>query len=254
MIASALVQVQRSDRPLVEAVAVESVLTARGVPVQRYTLKRLLRRQLPLGPSVLLTGDMEAVPIALRQLGVGQAPLGSYPATVRPFLRRRIERSTLGESFAAVERGERLFVKPAERAKGFTGFVCESYTDFSNAAGCSRRLPVWVAEPVRFISEWRAYVVEGEPRAVAQYRGESEQAPLSFVVEVLSAVRERGLVAAGFALDVGRLSCGRLAVVECNEGYGLGLYPGCPHEVYVDLLLARWTELMAAAVSHSNHR
>ena len=54
-----------------------------------------------------------------------------------------------------------------------------------------------------------------------------------------------GEAPAGFALDLGILSTGQVALVEANDGYSLGAYAiaGSP---YHDLLEARWAELLSA--------
>ena len=42
-------------------------------------------------------------------------------------------------------------------------------------------------------------------------------------------------------------------LVECNDGLALGLYPGCPAEVYVDVLVARWRELASSIGERAHH-
>ncbi|MFN7976011.1 MAG: ATP-grasp domain-containing protein [Acidobacteriota bacterium] len=53
-----------------------------------------------------------------------------------------------------------------------------------------------------------------------------------------------GRARAGYGIDFGVLADGRTALVEMNDGYGLGSYALDP-DLYTDLLVARWEELMA---------
>jgi hypothetical protein len=55
-----------------------------------------------------------------------------------------------------------------------------------------------------------------------------------------------GEAVAGYGLDVGVLGTGQTAVVEVNDGFGLGSY-GLEAAVYTDLILARWAELVGAS-------
>ena len=35
--------------------------------------------------------------------------------------------------------------------------------------------------------------------------------------------------------------------VEVNDGFALGLYPGCPPDLYARMMVARWDEICARA-------
>ena len=36
-------------------------------------------------------------------------------------------------------------------------------------------------------------------------------------------------------------------LIELNDGFALGLYPGCPEEWYAAMMVARWEEIVAGA-------
>jgi hypothetical protein len=243
MITAALIQAQDPRRPGDEERALMEALPLRGIPVTTFTRKRLQRRQLPLAPSTLVAGGVDAVQGALRQLGVDGPFLSTYPCSVRALLGRAIAETTVG-SVLSREDDLPVFVKPAAREKRFTGFVYGGYHDAIRFEGASRGLAVWVSEVVRFTSERRVYVVGGVARASCSYAGDAEVAPPDELVrDAIDALSASGERVAGFALDVGRLEDGRWVVVECNDGFGLGRYAGCPADVYADLVCARWTEL-----------
>jgi hypothetical protein len=59
-------------------------------------------------------------------------------------------------------------------------------------------------------------------------------------------IGQMGSRMAGYALDVGVLDSGQTAVVEVTEGFSLGGYGASPAAM-VDVLIARWTQLIQEA-------
>jgi hypothetical protein len=51
------------------------------------------------------------------------------------------------------------------------------------------------------------------------------------------------LFPSAFALDLGVLSTGEVALIEINDAFSLGLYKGCPEDFYANCLIERWDEL-----------
>lgn len=94
------------------------------------------------------------------------------------------------------------------------------------------------------MSEWRAYVIDGSVIDVLRYEGDAERAPERAVID--EAVRlwsASGHAARGYGIDFGVLEDGRTALVELNDGYGLGNY-GLAADRYLDLCIARWEQLV----------
>lgn len=246
---AAWVQVQQPGRPTGEARAVLETLAARGQPTQTGSLKQLQRGRVALDPEVLVVGDHDVMRAAFKQLGVGGPWLSDYPRGVEPFLRRSVRPSTLAQARAEVDdSGRACFIKPREARKRFTGFVYAPGDDSFAFAGASGSTAVWCSDPVEFGDEYRAYVCGNGVVGVTAYAGATpgDTAEVEdFTGAVLRALQAEGTAVAGFAIDVGRTPQG-LAVVECNDGFALGRYDGMPPEPYVDLLVARWVELLAA--------
>jgi hypothetical protein len=240
------VHVHDRFRPGPEAQAVLRECQRRALPAETFPLKRLLRRQLALAPTTLVAGDLDAMPAVFEQMGCTRRCLPSYPDSIRPLLQRRVWESSVGEILAGGgARG--FFVKPRDREKRFTGFVYEGPHSNPGLAGASSSTRVYCSEVVDFVTEYRAYVVRGSIRAVAQYAGAPEPASISIAESALELLERAGESVAGFSIDFGRLADGRSALVECNEGFGLGLYPGVDDGAYFELLEARWLELMSHA-------
>ncbi|MEO0606193.1 MAG: ATP-grasp domain-containing protein, partial [Myxococcota bacterium] len=79
-----------------------------------------------------------------------------------------------------------------------------------------------------------------------RYRGEGPEPPRAFLDGLVAQMRTARDPTSGFALDVGLVD-EDWVVVECNEGFGLGLYDGLPAGDYADLVVARWRELIGAS-------
>jgi hypothetical protein len=245
LVEHAWVQVQQPGRPTPEAAAVLETLSARGTPTQPFSLKQLQRGRIEVKPQTLVVGDHDVMRAAFKQLGIDEPGLADYPAGTDTFLRRRLWHSTLAEATAHVEQtGTALFIKPRAARKRFTGLV---YTPGSGSfafGGASRNLDVWCSDAVTFGAEFRAYVCRNTVLGIAQYAGEPGAAtPDAFVDAVVAAMRDAGSEVDGFAVDVASIDDG-FALVECNDGFALGLYDGIAAEDYTDLLCARWSQLV----------
>ncbi|MEM9069532.1 MAG: ATP-grasp domain-containing protein [Myxococcota bacterium] len=241
----AFVQVQRPERPEVEAQALLQTLAARGIRTEAFAAKRLQRRQLPLERGDLVAGDLDVMRTAFRILGIDGPFLATYPKALRPRMGRGVWEATVSEVHSLVEARGPMFVKPLEDAKRFSGFVFGGRNDGFGFAGASQRLRVLCSDVVSFAHEIRMYVVDGEVVASAAYAGTPQSSLLPFANECIDELRGAGFLPRGFAIDIGVLASGEVVVVECNEGFGLGLYPGVDFAAYTELICARWEELVA---------
>ena len=168
-----------------------------------------------------------------------------YPENLAPYYGRSFRRTTLGVVRRRLnDGGGSVFVKPAERRKRFTGLVLGGPEDLWRVASVGDNVRVVCSDVVTWLTEWRVFVHGGEVVGVEHYDGDTALRPDADVVEaVVTALR--ATCPAGFAIDVGVIGeTGRTAVVEVNDGFALGRY-GLDPDAYVDLLVARWRELLA---------
>ncbi len=219
-----------------------------GLPVERASTMQVERSRIRLGEGYVAAGSVPFVKHALRQLGVELPVHTPYPSCLEHLLYRQVRKlSSLREARAMVESGRRLFIKPADGWKRFTGFVAE-FVDDPRFNGQSKARAVWISEPVRFVSEWRAYVADGELMEVrfADHGGDHAVEPdASLIADAISALTKEGHAPAGYVIDFGVLDTGETALIEMNDGFSFGAYEGVSPETYWKVIVRRWQELTA---------
>lgn len=114
-----------------------------------YADSQAIRRQLFSRPDIPLgwiaCGNVDWVD---RVLNVTREP-DYYPDFLAAWIKRRIWRQ---EKWPL---GQRVFVKPVDRSKRFTGFVT------NGSWRGKKKGPYWCSEVVTFTNEWRFYVANG---------------------------------------------------------------------------------------------
>lgn len=165
----------------------------------------------------------------------------SYHEPVRPFLKRDVRRTTLGEA------NSDEFVKPVG-VKTFTGDVKLKLRPLSPLT------EVWASPVVAFESEFRYYVVEREVVGWARYDDidiTNPDPPMGLIEQIIKAIGEDS--PCSYSVDVGwRPDLGLYDVVELNDAWALGLYRNSDHqsrppsyEDYARMLVSRWNQLKA---------
>lgn len=246
MITRAYVQEQGNGRLGPEERGLIEGLGNLGIPAELFTRKQIARRRLPIDRGTVVAGEVPSVPGALRQLGVEPPRPNDYPVCLRHLLHRRVWSSTVRRLKEGLFEGAvpPAFAKPSGRQKRFTGRVFASPDDLIHLEGASGSTTIHCAEPVRWTSEHRVYVVRGRVVGIRHYAGEPAVSLDDAVVsEAVRRLQQSGETTAGYGLDLGVLDDGRTALVEWNDGFSLGSY-GLDAGSYTELILARWSELV----------
>lgn len=197
----------------------------------------------------IVVGGVGSCHFAMSRLGV-EAPVINYPGSLQRYLGRGIWHSTINQ-IRNNESSWPVFVKSAAD-KRLTGKVIGETADLVGLVADEADIEVICSTPVRFCAEWRAFVRYGEILDVRPYRGNWRCCYDPKVIEGAVAVYEDA--PAGYGIDFGLTEDGRTLLVEVNDGYALGSY-GLQHNLYAQLLSARWAELMGvpdelAAIMH----
>ena len=150
-----------------------------------------------------------------------------YPEWCREHLHRKVWESSEWVL------GRKLFVKPSDSYKKFTGFVTTgSYSK-------KKKPPFWYSEIIKFTNEWRYYVTEGKVVASGWYMGDEVNTPdapdISYIYDIIPCTYSG-------ALDMG--SCHgitSLVLVESQHPFSCGWY-GTQEDShkYFQWLVAGW--------------
>jgi hypothetical protein len=193
--------------------------------------------------EMVVRGGVETIKELLRRAGRPSPPNLDLPASLQPWLGRRVWQTTLGDARALVDSNDftPLHVKPLVHHKLFAGRVIRGFADLISTAAVPRDTPVLAQECVEFHSEWRASILRDRFLNVGHYKGD----PLAFpsvdrMRAALAAFAERPI---GFGMDWGVTSSGETLLIEVNDGYALGNY-GVAGADYTALIEARWRQLM----------
>lgn len=219
-----------------------------GIPVVMASEKMMTRGLVDLDKHSLVTGSVPFILQAMRQLNIVPPEHTPYPDVLTPWLHRRVwKEPRLRNVLDALDNGRGpLFIKPAKGWKRFTGFVTD-YSDDPRFNGVSKNIPVWVSEPVNFVSEWRAYVLNGVVLAIkfADHGGDRNVTLDTSEVEVaVATLIQAGQAPAGFVIDFGVTQDGLTALIEMNDGFSFGAYDGLSVDDYWNITSARWFELI----------
>jgi hypothetical protein len=247
MINHVYIERPQRQRLCLENQSVLRVCQARGIPYDFFTIKQIHRRSLSLTPQSLVVGYLPTVTSALKQLHIPIPEPIDYPQCLRYLLHRRVWHSTVRDVRQQLcDEGtlQPFFAKPYGKIKRFTGHLMRTHADLHYLQAAPETMRVWCAEPVKWRSEFRAYVANHRLLELLHYDGDATVRPDEAVV--LNAIRilsESSESRAGYGMDVGVLDTGITALVECNDGYSLGSY-GLSDEHYFEIVCARWCELV----------
>jgi hypothetical protein len=228
-----------------------AMLLDHQVTVRRSSLEDLSEPEtvaLLKAGATLAVGSVEFVREAMRLADIAEPENLSYPDELTDFLRRDVREVRAGQVLG------RHFVKP-RKTKAFTGFVFDTMQDpdtlppdvrpdYAAFMALPADTPVWISEPVIFLSEWRYYVKDGVIIGRARYDLDgAESVPQPDEAEILSAIKAFG-AKHPYAIDFGVLEGGDTALVEVNDAWAIGLYGhALTQRQYLEFLRERWDGL-----------
>lgn len=206
-----------------------------GIPVIPYKAVYSIRDDQPEDPIV---GTYDDAKVIMDRLGFSVPPL-DYPEELKPFLGRKIWKSTL---FTITSHSElwHVFVKPVTDVKRFRGTVLDKSDDLVKLGGGLDDIDVWCSEKVNFLSEWRLWVLNGKIAGLNFYRGRWDVFPDTDILK--EAVRAYRSAPSAYALDFGVTDENKTLLIEVSDGYALSSF-GLNPELYVRILQTRWEEL-----------
>lgn len=204
-----------------------------------------------LTKETMVHGYVSVVKAALRSLGAEPRDIdGQPPDEIREFYGRRLWATTMEEVRAHWHEGRRVFVKPLNVTKAFTGFVTTgTLSDFTATSTLPDDFEVLCSEPVEFISEYRLFVNRGMIIDCRRYRGDYRRVVDvdTTATAILAAFKSAPI---SWALDLGLTADGRTLIVEVGDAYSLGCY-GMPAIPYAQMIIDRWEEMVGDGMAGS---
>jgi hypothetical protein len=196
--------------------------------------------------DAIVCGTVGSVRMSLLMHRITPPPL-DYPEELKAYLGREIWPSTLGEIRAPIFNGtaKPLFVKP-QAHHSFNGAVLRKARDLVASARFDPDTPVWVSDPIIFLSEYRVFVQDGRVLDIRPYHYHEATsaltAPLPDRVTIKQMISDYTSAPLCYALDVGVNTGGKTLLVEVNDAFALGAY-GLNSVTYARFIEARWDEL-----------
>ena len=120
---------------------------------------------------------------------------------------------------------ERVFIKPSDRHKRFTGFVT------SGTYSKKKRGPFICSSVVHFTNEWRFYVAGGRMLGAYWYWGDGNTPVEAPQLDIAWPDGWCGTA------DFGRVRSGQIELIECHPPIACGWY-GKRHEDYAEFLIS----------------
>lgn len=216
---------------------------ALGVEVRMFTPDDF--DDLDLKRDDIVVGGIGFAQRGMRRMGLSVPVIESIPESLKNFAGRRIWQSTMGDLRVRVEKGERVFAKPRpDRLKVFNGQLFSAFRDLIPTAHVADEEPIDCAEPIELLSEYRCFVLRGDPIDLRPYKGDPFVLPDASVIRpAVAAYADRPM---GCAIDFGVTIENQTVVVEVNDGYAIGAYGMAP-VAYANLITARWDEIRTSA-------
>jgi len=147
-----------------------------------------------------------------------------YPEWLSESLHRKVWKDTKWPL------GKKVFIKPADRYKRFTGFITTgSYKK-------KKKPPFWCSDVIKFVNEWRYYISAGEVLTGEWYWGDEINTPDAPELNINIPKDFYG------TLDFGITTSGDFVLVEAHHPFACGWY-GKQHELYVQWLIDGWSYL-----------
>ena len=194
-----------------------------------------------LSPTTCVHGFIGPVRRALKRLGIEEPTpkVEDYPEELTEFLGRKVWLSDMATIRGDVEP---CFIKPAASdQKLFTGHVRGPMGYLIQTAQVPNETEIQCSEPVRFLSEYRCFILEKEILGVRHYKGDYRYYPDYHVVERAMFAYKSSPVA--YTLDFGVTEDGKTLLVEANDAFALGAY-GLPAVMYARMVEARWLQMV----------
>ncbi len=196
-----------------------------------------------ISPDDLVHGNINFVLKKLAAMGIEPPKTMEVPNCLNGYL-GRITGFTTMKTIRKLS-DHPVFIKPKGAHKLFDGHVVREFNNLIYTSHLPDDTYVLTSEVVKFVSEYRCFVLNGELVGCKHYKGNFMLFPDPKIIE--RAIYDHHLYAnppAAYSIDFGITDDGKTLLIELNDSYSLGCYGLAPH-IYCQMIKARWEELTA---------
>lgn len=196
-----------------------------------------------LTPETCVHGYIGPVRRALKRLGIKEPTpkVEDYPEELTEFLGRKVWLSDMRTIRGEVQD---VFIKPvADDQKLFVGHIRGPIGYLAQTAHVPDDTEIQCSEPMRFLTEYRCFILEREIVGVRHYKGDYRFYPDYRIIEAAMFAYKSAPVA--YTLDFGVTEDKETRLIEANDSFSLGAY-GLPSVVYARMIEARWDQMVAS--------
>lgn len=149
-----------------------------------------------------------------------EVKINDYPGYLKKFMFRNISVETFKNAIN-ISKTKNIFIKPCGNIKKFVGCVIPSS---KVTYGWNKH--VFVSDIVKFVSEFRFFIIDNKIRCSSYYSGNISMIPdNNDVIEMVSLLENNNEIEGGnYLIDVGVLETGETCFIEINHGFSFGMY------------------------------
>lgn len=215
---------------------------ALGYEVRSFERHELERLPLQKDGETILHGGINTVRATFDLLEVPQPDIHHAHLLVE-FCERNFMVSTMGQ-LRAGKFPFPIFIKPYVDHKLFTGLVAKDpLISIMRLGQIENNVQILLSDVLDIVSEYRVFVRQGKIVGAKNYSGDYSLVPNFHIIEDAVKTYTREDAPAAYSLDWAVTKTGRTALIEINDGFGLGTY-GLNSMTYAKMIIARWREIM----------
>lgn len=195
----------------------------------------------PITENDIVHGGIKTVRRSFDLLGIKQPEIHHPQYHLPSFCNRNFVETTLGE-IRNLYNDYPFFIKPFNDHKLFTGFVVNNnFLDLWKIKHLSDDIKVVKSEYLKFISEYRCFILKKEMIGWKNYTGDFKILPNFNIIE--TAIKEYKEQPIAYSIDFAVTETNQTVLIEINDAFSLGSY-GLNPIFYCKMIKARWEEIM----------
>ncbi len=199
--------------------------------------------EIPYNPYKIIVGSVEECKSYLEENGL-DVPESIQNKELLSFMKRDSiigDKESIGGIYDSINIGGKVFIKPANSVKSFTGQVVYSKEEMFNIIeGCNEFL---LQSVIDIDSEYRLYIRGGRVIGMKHYIGDPLLFPdPEFINDCIKGSNFLNKTHSAYTLDFGVSYKGETMLIEANDAWAIGNYGLEPRDYYY-FVRDRWLQI-----------